>query len=270
MKFTSTTTSVSISYLQPEAYITTNKNRVKVYSSASESNIFFKDNTNFEIELFNPTFTRYMAKIWINDKLISTSGIVVNAGQRVYIERFIDTPNKFLFETFKVDDVKETTKAREKNGKVKIQFYSEQTKGRTLLYEGGPSINNIFYSNSGGLVGTSTPTFAGYSSGTSNFDITSDTNSRRISLTSMDSLSLHSQPKQTETGRVGQGDKSEQEFKSTTGDFYEYPSYLYEYHLLPESLKGIEPEDIRHYCPECGTRQKKSSWKYCPNCGTQL
>jgi hypothetical protein len=251
-------------FLYPEAFITVNKNRVKVYSEGSEKNIFFKDKTNFEIELFNPTSERYMAKLWLNNKLISASGIVINPGQRVYLERFIDTSNKFLFETFKVDDVEETAAARETNGKVKVAFYSEVKYQQPYYFQN----TNTFYTNTIGLGGgTSTPRFENYS-GTPNISGTTTVSGTKLSLTSMDSLL--SEPNQTETGRVSEGKKSNQEFKSTTGDFSNYASYYNYYHLLPESLKVIEANEIRNYCAECGFRQKKSSWKFCPNCGTEL
>jgi hypothetical protein len=90
----------------PEAHITSKKSRLKVYDS---KNIYLKDESNFEIELHNPTSIRYMAKIWINGKLVSKSGIVINANQRVYLERFIDENAKFVFKTFQRSKLLEQT-----------------------------------------------------------------------------------------------------------------------------------------------------------------
>ena len=73
-----------------------------------------------------------------------------------------------------------------------------------------------------------------------------------------------------ETGRVGKGKKSNQEFKNAKGEFENWSMDTYEYQLLPESLKPLETKDIRHYCGECGVRIRKSSWKFCPNCGEAL
>jgi len=73
-----------------------------------------------------------------------------------------------------------------------------------------------------------------------------------------------------ETGRVMEGGNSSQKFHTTTGDFFSAPFHTVEFQLLPESTKPIEITQIRNYCPECGLRIRKSSWKYCPTCGAEL
>ena len=80
------------------AHITKNRNRSKIY----ENSVYLKDGENFEIELFNPTTSRVLAKITINGNSISNSGIVLKPGERVYLERFIDSNNKFVFETYQI------------------------------------------------------------------------------------------------------------------------------------------------------------------------
>ena len=52
------------------ANITKNRNRSKIY----ENSVYLKDGENFEIELFNPTTSRVLAKITINGNSISNSG----------------------------------------------------------------------------------------------------------------------------------------------------------------------------------------------------
>ena len=247
----------------PEAHITSKKSRHKIYDG---KNIYLKDGTNFEIELYNPTFIRYMAKIWINGKLISTSGIVINPGRREFIERFIDENAKFEFKTYEVDNVQETKAAREKNGLVKIEFYPEIQKINT----GGITTSThppVFYDN------------YTYKSDNWNMSVSSFYSSTSFTGPNLRSAKLslnESGPKaqatmdSIETGRVSQGGQSNQKFSTTTGDFYQTPYYTYEYHLLPESLKAIEAQEIRNYCGECGVRIKKSNWKFCPNCGEKL
>jgi len=52
------------------------------------------DGDEFEIELFNPKTNPVLAKISINGKRISERGIILNPGQRVFLERFLDSPEK--------------------------------------------------------------------------------------------------------------------------------------------------------------------------------
>jgi len=242
----------NITMLQPEAFITVKKNRLKLYE---DKNHYLKNKSNFEIELFNPTSAKVLAKIWINDKLMSAAGIVVMPGQRVYLERFLDEPKKFQFNTYEVDDVKETEKAREKNGLVKVSFFGEVTSrlntwcgGTAGWYSGTTSINTISTGTTTGMY----PANVSFTSG--------------VISTSNSAYNV----KSVETGRVAEGGKSNQEFSTTSGNFSDYAWNTYELHLLPESLKAIEASDIRNYCGECGVRIRKSSWKFCPNCGEVL
>ena len=126
--------------LRPEAFVTVKKNRLKLYEN---KNHYLKSKTNFEIELFNPTNESVLAKIWLNDKLMSASGIIVKPGQRVYLERFLDTPEKFQFNVFEVDDVKETKAAREKNGLVKVSFFNKTVPLNNLLLGNGTTTTTI-------------------------------------------------------------------------------------------------------------------------------
>jgi hypothetical protein len=246
----------------PEAYITSKKSRLKVYDS---KNIYLKDESNFEIELHNPTSIRYMAKIWINGKLVSKSGIVINANQRVYLERFIDENAKFVFKTFEVDNVEETKTAREKNGLVKVEFYPEiQTiRANNITTVTPPVFYDAYLYKTGDSIGCG---YSTYSTSTSFSEPIMPRSSKLLRETSFNKATTDS----IETGRVAQGEKSSQSFTNTVGDFTQTPYFTYEIQLLPESLKAVEASEIRNYCGECGVRIKKSNWKYCPNCGEKL
>lgn len=267
------TTNITMS--RPEAYITVKKNRLKLYEN---KNHYLKTKTNFEIELFNPTSSDVLAKIWLNDKPISASGIIVKAGQRVYLERYLDTPEKFQFNTYEVDDVAETQAARNVNGLVKVSFFREkminnlwltsgtnttwtQFPSSTLTYTTGNSVNysaNIV----GGMPAGAITTTAFNSNSTSNTLAGPNIRSKAVAVT--DSIDT------VETGRIGKGKKSDQEFKNAKGEFEDWSTDTYVYQILPESLKPLETKDIRAYCGECGARIRKSSWKFCPNCGEKL
>lgn len=254
----------NMTMLQPEAFVTVKKNRLKLYEN---KNHYLKSKTNFEIELFNPTNESVLAKIWLNDKLISASGIIIKAGQRVYLERFLDTPEKFQFNVFEVDDVKETKAAREKNGLVKVSFFSKII--TNLLLNSGTTSTTIY------------PNTLTYTSTTSNpYNITAGPASTQTlnSAYYSNAVNTFAAPNvrsaviadSVETGRVGKGGKSKQEFKQAGGSYSDYSFSNWEFQLLPESAKPVETSDIRNYCNECGIRIRKSSWKFCPNCGAEL
>lgn len=233
----------------PKMHITINRNRVKVYDG---DKVYLKPDTDFELEFNNPAHGRLLVKIWMNNKLISDSGLILDKNSSNYLERYIDSDRKFNFKTFMVDDVEATEKQRERNGKIRVEFYKERQ----------PNITWTYYTQS-------------YFSQPTPFDnphITygSDTTGvRSANLNS--SIQPTSFVNQVESGRVEEGGKSDQEFITSTGDF-EYSSfYSIEYHLIPESNKPPkEISKIRTYCSECGIRIRKSSWKFCPQCGEKL
>lgn len=239
------------------AHITKNRNRSKIY----ENSVYLKDGENFEIELFNPTTSRVLAKITINGNSISNSGIVLKPGERVYLERFIDSNNKFVFETYQVEGSNESLNAIRNNGIVEVSFYTEITTSTYTSNPGSFTIGN----NSGYLSGTLYDTYNAPFGGTTVnhlFTTTSFTN---------DSLGLNaSASKSVETGRIEKGESSNQLFETVNGNFSMFPTSSVSIKLLPESQKPVEVSSIRNYCTNCGTRMKKQSWKFCPSCGTKI
>jgi hypothetical protein len=224
-----------------------------------DNKVYLKSGTHFEIELYNPKKSKVLAKIYIDEKLISSTGIVVKPGQRVYLERWIDEPKKFLFETYDVDDSKESREATSENGRVKVEFYDEfvNLKGgfnTTWTYDssggpvyGGSTVNTIYYS-SNQAVGFSLNDVIG-------------ANSSIVSTSIAGSF---------ETGRTEKGEGSEQTFGQDTSDYNLWVSSSVFIRILPESRKPIIAGEIRNYCTDCGSRIKKASWKFCPSCGTKI
>jgi hypothetical protein len=259
--FTTSTNYVYTTF-NPEAHITINKNRLKKYGDK----YYLKDGQTFEIELKNPTHNRVKVHIEMNGKPISDTGLVLpNGNVSYYIERYIDEARKFKFKTFHVDDVEETEEARERNGLIRILFYNECL---PTAITGGITWTNL-------NAHTTYDTYTGGYTYTSNSGNPTLTNSSRgfESTTAFDPASMmvySMDTPQVETGRVMEGGKSSQKFQTTSGDFYSTPFHTVEFQLLPESTKPIEITEIRNYCPECGLRIRKSSWKYCPTCGTEL
>jgi hypothetical protein len=106
---------------KPCAYITKDKQRVKQFGQ----NVYLKDGSEFEVELYNPSRKTVLSKIKINGEFIKGGGIILRPGERVFLERYIDVPHKFKFETYTVDSTNETMNAIANNGDVEILFYEE-------------------------------------------------------------------------------------------------------------------------------------------------
>ena len=268
----------------PTAHITVNRNRVKNY----DEKVYLKDSTHFEIELFNPLKVKALVSISIDGKAISERGIILSPGQRVYLERWIDTPKKFKFSTYSVENSEEAKEAISENGRVVITFHEEVVKN---FYPNGMWNGSIITTNDQpyqyttdyvyGKTNTPLPPLGGttvnhltYYSNTSNYTISGNltttnlTTTQGVNLTSRNtsvagSLSL-------ETGRAEKGENSSQTFKEEIADFNTYAAKIVEWKILPESLKPIEISKIRSYCTDCGTRVRATSWKFCPSCGEKL
>jgi hypothetical protein len=155
----------------PTANLAVNKSRIKLYNKQGEMPTYYLQNgTEFQIELFNPTTDVVLAKITLNGNPISQGGLVLNPGQRVFLERYLDIAKKFLFDTYEVAKTSEAQEAIEKNGDFKVEFFRERTpyhnpfmlsaNGNHRIIYGGPNtinLNGILIGNStGGYVGQTT------------------------------------------------------------------------------------------------------------------
>jgi Zn finger protein HypA/HybF involved in hydrogenase expression len=247
---------------QKMAAIAVKNNRLKAYKGNNEDVFYLKDEDEFQIELFNPKSYPVLAKIWMNGTIISNSGLVLRPGQHFFLERYIDTNNKFVFRTYDVDgENAEVLKAIEDNGSVKVIFYREKIKQiPSYPIPRGPFISTTqypYFGTTGNPITYSTNT-AFYSS-TGSAPIVGS-----VSYTSNASL------KSFETGRVEMGASSNQDFGTIDMDFENYPCETVTMKIMAESNKPIEVSDIRNYCSDCGTRMKKQTWKFCPNCGSKI
>jgi hypothetical protein len=111
----------------PTANIAVNKSRIKLYTKGLDMPTYYlQKGQEFQIELFNPTSDVLLAKIILNGKAISQGGLVLNPGQRVFLDRYFDVAKKFLFDTYEVANTSEVKKAIENNGDIKIEFYKER------------------------------------------------------------------------------------------------------------------------------------------------
>ena len=117
MYYTSPGTSFTVSTNpNPECFITTGKQRKKI----RDYSVYLKEGEEFEIELFNPRTRSILAIIDINGSPISEAGIVIKPGQRVFLERWIESDKKFKFSTYLIDSTNgDVLRAIENNGKVR-------------------------------------------------------------------------------------------------------------------------------------------------------
>ena len=268
---------------KPTAHITKKKSRLKVYNGHL---VFLNDKDNFEFELHNPKQKSVLVKIKLNGEYISTSGVVLRPGQRVFLERFLDSNNKFEFSTYKVKDTSENRSAIDLNGDVLVEFYDEQEisnnfliSNRTMYGSGivyGSRTNDYIpkfgttISTTGGVYNTTTTTYS-----TSNATFTSSvepTTSRSkfdVSSTLLRSSKPSKKGKSIETGRVEKGEESNQNFTNSYEQFNCHTSHTIKFKIQPLSTKNVSVEEIRQYCTECGTKTKKN-YKFCPSCGNKL
>lgn len=259
---------------RPCAYITKEKQRIKQFGQ----NVYLKNGSEFEIELYNPSRQTVLSKIKINGEFINGGGIILRPGERVFLERYIDVPRKFKFETYSVDSTNETMNAIANNGDVEILFYEEQE--IITLGLNNPTITYRSYNNDN----YNTP--IGNNFYTTNGIDFSNTSNSNINLTSM-SFSNNTTPrsskyekreqperrlksKSIETGRVEKGSSSDQSFTTVSKNFNSWTVSTSVWKILPESQKPIEKRDLIEKCPKCSTKVKKSSWKFCPECGSEL
>ena len=220
---------------KPTAHITKKKSRLKVYNGHS---VFLNDKDNFEFEIHNPKQKSVLVKIKLNGEYISTSGVVLRPGQRVFLERFLDSNNKFEFSTYEVNDTSLNREAIDLNGDVRIEFYDEQIINQYPHLSGGNW--NTGWSN----INTGSPYYG-------DMTFTTSSSSANITMTSLNSntntfegpniRNLKSK-KSIETGRIEKGEKSNQKFSSSNETFNSWMSHRINFKILPLSNKNNTSE----------------------------
>jgi len=238
----------------PTAHITKKKSRLKVYNGHI---VFLNDKDNFEFEIHNPSKHPVLCKIKLNGEYISTSGVVLKPGQRVFLERFLDTNNKFEFSTYEVENTPQNRSAIDLNGDVLVEFYDEQ---KTNTYSNGlrwvTTTNTLNPSYTS--INTGTPYYGDLTYTTSNLGGGSTLTTSHANYTSS-----------IETGRVEKGPKSDQGFTNSYEQFNYFTSHTVRFKIFPLSTKNKNVDEIRQYCTECGTKVKKN-YKFCPSCGNKI
>lgn len=283
----------------PSVVITSNRNELKVY----QNNIVYLNNgENFELRFFNPLQEKIGVEIIFNGTKKGDGFLVLNPGQDITLDRFLDEQRKMLFETYTINgNNKEALKAAEKNGLITFNFYKEyfnnyhRVNDVNVVYDFPPkphshnpfsvTTSSAYYSTLTNTAGMGT-VFRGAqgnqgqsgASGASGTVGTSYTKSITFdkdyyipsseSEASLDSFSMDFA--ELETGRVEKGEVSNQRLKTVNSQFATNYFHTITYQMLPYSAKGRNVEEVRQYCPECRYRIRKETWKYCPKCGERL
>lgn len=286
----------------PSVVFISKHNELKLYQG---NIVYLNDGDNFELRFFNPLQEKIGVEIIFNGIRKGDGYLVLNPGQDLTLDRFLDEQRKMLFETYKINgNNKEAVEAIEKNGLISFNFYKES--GYYNNYNANVNVNYDFppkpyrtvYTNytkstksrSKGIAGPSGPAgVAGSASAGIYYSNTSNFQSPGVFINEMDQSFLCCSndmpyatlgnsngmgPVQTkntiETGRIEKGEISDQNLKGVNMNFQSSPFHSFSYKLMPYSTMNREIGEIRQYCSECGYRLRKSSWKYCPSCGSKI
>lgn len=265
--------------LPAEFYITKNRQRVKQYTDT----VYLNSGDEYELELFNPNSIKVLAKVSIDGEYISTRGIIVNPGQRVILERYIDTPDKFKYTTYEVSGKSDVVEnAIRNNGVVTVDFHAKSAPNPSY----NPWNNPYYYGNTnigGSSGGTSSGTFyrsdvTTTSRSIADFYPTTTTTSTTLDMIpdmDMGDLSrskgtTRSKLAKKETGMTEKGSVSNQNFTHSSDVFDRLPFNSVTWKILPTSQKPVTAKHANTlYCGNCGARQRKTSHKFCPICGSK-
>jgi len=189
----------------------------------------------------------------------------------VFLERFLDSPNRFKFSTYVVNgNNTEVQDAIRNNGYVEIEFYSEYkpTFPNRTIYSG----NTYSTGTINGIPNTFTT-----NGNSANFTLTSGTTTTstfyNASLTAntFEGPNIRNLSNKVETGTTEKGGSSDQTFQHTNKTFNQFSFWNVAWQILPLSQKQYTAEEVGvNYCGSCGAKRKKSSFKFCPHCGNKF
>ena len=286
----------------PSCAILHKGNELKLYQG---NQVYLNDGDNFELRFFNPLPEKIGIEILFNSIKKGDAYLVLNPGQDIVLDRFIDEQRKMLFETYVVDGNNEAAvKAIEQNGVITFNFHKEKNSYRN--YQNDVKVNYNFppkphtskkcYPTYYGTVpsatcGTTTinvsntiPFQNDYYFASSNFASSND--STLSSINSIDyseysaentknSIDYNDYIKEIfastiETGRIEKGEISNQTLKGVNLNFESIAFHTITYKIMPISTLNRNIGEIRQYCKKCRYRLRKSSWDFCPSCGERI
>jgi len=137
----------------PSAIVTAGGSEKKVYE---ENTVFFNKGDNFELRFFNPLREKIGVEIIFNGQKKSDGLLVVNPGEDISLDRFLDDKKKMIFDTYHIDSNNAAAvAAAELNGDVIVNFYKEKHTSyySQSYYYGGPGTYGTGGSGTSGACG---------------------------------------------------------------------------------------------------------------------
>lgn len=255
------------------AKIAVNKSRVKEYSNSICNRIVYLDNgTEFQIELFNPYKSIIGISISFDEKSESSRLLILNPGERFWLDRYLNSPRKFLFSTYEVENSKEAKEAISENGYVTISIYGEESDLCYLTNDNYlPCKYSCDYICSDAYNNINDIDFSAYNLYTNNIYCDSSNDDLHIWSGEFTKPEIKTSllNNTIETGRVEKGSSSAQRFKPAYNKFERTPFKVEKIKILPISQKPVTTSDFsKKYCYNCG-RKIKDKFKFCPNCGAK-
>lgn len=248
------------------------KSLLKEYSNSQNDRIvYLKDGDEFQIQFFNPFSYTIAAEISLNNQKMSNK-IVIRPGEYIWLERYLDSPRKFKFYVYEVNNSNPVREAIASNGDIEIKFYKERN--NITYFASSISVNNfgnILDNWSDNKTTYSNNCQPSYSINSSGINIYTSSLADNTVPVEYSAASYTAKAANTiETGRVEKGNHSNQNFDYVDIDFEYYPFKTENIKLLPISHKPIRKNDLQKlYCTECG-RKIKNKYKFCPYCGAKL
>ena len=251
----------------PGAWIVNPKDKGR--KSIKGDKIYLDNGQEFEIEIFNPLKESVLADIRLNGNSICKTGLVIKPGQRVYLDCFVDDRKKFVFQTYQVDGTQESLDAIADNGLLEVFFYKEQAVTlqnwndrfhKIVIHEYYPvyPVYPRWYPyygtiltggiTTGTTLTTTTLTTTNGSNAIFNTNSAAFTVGNRYNsgtLTSCNTVYYNSSVAGSlETGRVENGEKSNQQFVDVDMEFEKNYIHHLVYQILPSSRKPKDINDI--------------------------
>lgn len=216
----------------PGAWIVNPKDKGR--KSIKNGNVYLNNGDYFEIELFNPLRKSVLAKIKLNGVRISSSGLILRPGERVYLDCFIDDKKKFVFKTYEVENSEQSLSAIENNGLLEVEFYQEQNIFGNITTNTSINWTNDWWYNT-----------INNNVNYNKFDSNIVNYSSNVSSYLSDNFSLSNNTNNIETGRIEKGEKSNQKFEEVSMNFSPFAYSSLTIKILPESRKPVEVSEVR-------------------------
>lgn len=283
------------------AKLAVNKSLLKEYSNSSNERIvYMNDNTEFQIQIFNPYSYVIGVSFKFNDNSEGSQLLVLKPGERVWLDRYLNNESKLLFSTYEVGTSEAVKKAIAKNGNITIKFYKERENYNNISYINTcisynyPS-SNIYYDGYGSSICALNASnsndyqiktycddnsitscanaiqYTSASTSTCGSGSTCASYSSTLDLGNPKSSGVRSfsKTRSMETGRIEKGSHSNQKFNQVYTNFETWPFKTETIKILPMSQKQINANDLtKKYCYNCG-RKLNQKYNFCPFCGAK-